>query len=208
MEELIKVMIVDDHMSIRNSLEREFCAENGFEVVSSIASAAFAEMECAARQPALIIMDVCTEGQASGLEAAESIVRNHPGVKVIVTSGFDEITYASRAQDMGAHAFVEKNRSLGDYRETARLVLAGGYSFPESKIIPLPNGKAPFSKREMEILRLKCKQMRNAEIAAELVISEKTVKRHIENMLHKSGFDSSVELIIYVLSNGWINPNY
>lgn len=62
--------------------------------------------------------------------------------------------------------------------------------------------------REMEILRLMCKHMTNKEIAAELYISEDTVKYHKKNMLAKTGFARSVDLAFYMISNGWINPLY
>ena len=208
MNDLIKVIIVDDHESMLDSLEKEFSKENGFEVVSSLENAAFAVAECRLMQPALVIMDVCTEGGASGLEAAASIRKHCPEIKIIVTSGFDEISYAPRAKELGAHAFIYKTRSLGHYREVALRVLAGECVFPEPRSIPLPRGKTPFTDREMEILYLICRYKKNPEIASELFISEHTVKRHIQNILGKSGFPTMMELVIYVLSNGWINPNY
>ena len=208
MAELIKVLIVDDHKSMRDSFESEFCAENGFEVVGSVASAVYSEVECRLKRPDLVIMDVCTEGGESGLDAAVKIRKNYPGIKIIVTSGFDEITYAPRAKELGAHAFIYKSDSLKYFSEVARLVLDGEYRFPEPKKIPLPIGEAPFTDREMEILRMRCKHQKAAEIAEKLNISERTVQRHIENMLSKTGAVSSLELVIYVVSNGWINPNY
>jgi len=208
MSGLIKVMIVDDHESMRDSLKTEFCPENGFEIVSRIANAALAEMECHLKYPALIIMDVCTEGGSSGLDATEKIRKRYPDVKIIVTSGFDEITYAPRAKELGAHAFIYKSRRLGDYREVALRVLAGDFVFPEARKIPLPQGEAPFTDREMEILHKLCRHTKIPDIATDLFISEKTVRRHIENMLEKSAFHSMMELVIYVVSNGWINPNY
>ena len=208
MNEPVRVVIVDDHESIRNLFEYEFRPENGFEVVASIASADNAELVCHAKHPALIVMDVCTEGGASGLDAAENILRKFPGVKIIMTSGFDEFSYSSRAREVGAHAFVYKIESSSYYRDVAEKVLAGETVFPEPKKIPLPTGEAPFTSREMEILRLKCKCMKNADIASNLFISELTVNRHIQNMLQKSGFASIAELMMYVVSNGWINPNF
>jgi DNA-binding NarL/FixJ family response regulator len=208
MDDFIKVMIVDDHESMRNAFEYEFRPENGYEVVSSIASATDAAQECLQKQIDLVIMDVCTENNASGLEAAAKIIQQSPEIKVIVTSGFDEITYAPRAKELGAHAFVFKNKSCSYFRDVAGRVLAGGRSFPEQQIIPLPQGEAPFTDREMEILRLKCKNMKTSDIASELFITKNTVNRHVQNMLAKSGFSSMMELVVYVVSNGWINPNY
>jgi DNA-binding NarL/FixJ family response regulator len=202
-----KVLLVDDHKSLRNSFEKEFCPANGFDVVGSIGSAAQAEAECLSVRPDLVIMDVCTVGTVSGLTAAEDIIKKHPHIRIIVTSGFEEISYIPRAKEIGAHAFVNKDSDLEYFRQVAHRVLQGEYVFPEPKTIPLPKGEAPFSKREMEVLQLLCRQVSNQEIAEELHISTNTVRRHIENMRQKAGFDTATELVIYVISNGWINPN-
>ena len=208
MADLIKVLIVDDHESMRNSLEQEFCTDNGFKVVGSIANAADAELFCASVKPVLVITDVCTENGASGLDAAALIRQKHPAIKIIVTSGFDEITYLPRAKELGAHAFICKTQSLSHYREIAKRVLDGETIFTEPKSIPLPMGEAPLTGRELEVLRLMCKNLTSEEIAKELFISLGTVKYHKANMLAKTGFKKAVELAFYVISNGWINPNY
>jgi DNA-binding NarL/FixJ family response regulator len=193
---------------MRESWEKEFCPDNGFEVVGSIASAADTEVLCFKNRPALIITDVCTTSGASGLDAAARIRKKYPEVKIIVTSGFDEITYAPRAKELGAHAFIYKTQSTRVFRETALRVLAGEYVFPEPKSIPMPQGEAPFTEREMEILRLLCKSRTTGQITKELFITEATLKYHKSNMLATSGFTKTPELVIHVISNGWINPNY
>jgi len=208
MNKLIKILLVDDHESILNSLEQEFCPENGFEVVGCITSAADMEAYCFRCRPDLIITDVCTAGGESGLLAVEKIRRKYPEIKIIVTSGFDEVTYAPRAKELGAHAFVYKSKRLDYYRETARRVLNGEYVFPEPKTIPMPKGEAPFTDREMEVLRLMCKGLTSEKIAKELFVAEATVKYHKANMLAKTGFSRAVDLAFYVITNGWINPNF
>jgi len=60
----------------------------------------------------------------------------------------------------------------------------------------------------MEVLRLMCKYMNSQKVADELFIEKKSVERHIDNMRQKAGFSRYAELLVYVLSNGWINPNY
>ena len=205
---LIKVLIVDDHESMRNLFEKEFTSENGFTIVESIGNAAEAVAFCTLTQPDLVIMDVCTENGTSGLDAAGKILKLFPDIKVIMTSGFDEVTYMPRAREIGAHAFVYKIKGVEYYRETAKRVLSGEYVFPEPKTIPLPLSRTPFTDREMEVLQLMCRCMTSQQIADELVCSKKTIQRHMENMEKKAGVKSAVELIGHVLSNGWINPNY
>ena len=89
----------------------------------------------------------------------------------------------------------------------ARRIFYGELVFPEQKNIPLPTGEPPFTEREMEVLRLFCKGMKISEIAAVLCVSDNTARKHIDNMRIKAGFNTSMELVVYVVSNGWINPN-
>ena len=208
MGEIIRVLIVDDYKTMRNLFEKEFVPENGFAVVEDIGNAAEAEAFCVLTKPDLVIMDVCTENGSSGLDAAEIILKRFPHIKIIVTSGFDEVTYMPRAKEIGAHAFVYKIKDIEYYLEVAKRVMNGEIVFPEPKTIPLPQGETPFTDREMEVLRLLCKYMTHQEIADALAISKKTVDKHIENMREKAQMKTVMELVIYVLSNGWINPNY
>ncbi|MDL2224592.1 response regulator transcription factor [Eubacteriales bacterium OttesenSCG-928-M02] len=203
-----KVLIVDDHKSMCDSLALALEGTGAFLVVGKLATATYAEMYCDKLQPDLVLMDVCTEGGASGLVATQTLREKYPAMKVVVMSGFDEVTYAPRAKEAGAHAFVFKSKSLEFFVEVARGVMEGTSYYPEAKTIPMPMGEAPLTEREMEVLRLMCKHMTSKEIAEELFISENTVKYHKANMLAKTGFPKAVDLAFYMISNGWINPLY
>ena len=191
---MAKVLIVEDHASMRESLTTALTAAGDFSVVGEVPNADYALDFCRHLHPDLVLMDVCTEGGASGLKAVEDIRKSDEEIKIIVMTAFDEITYIPRAKA----AFLE----------VARAVMAGGSSFPEPKTIPLPQGEAPLTDREMEVLRLMCKHMTTKEIAQELFISKNTVKYHKMNMLGKTGFSKAVDLAFYMISNGWINPLY
>ena len=203
-----KVLIVDDHESMCDSLSYALAVTDMFTVAGKLSSAANAEACCEKLRPDLVLMDVCTEGGASGLDATKRIRERFPGIKVIVMSGFDEITYAARAKEAGAHAFVLKSKSLDFFVEAAKGVMRGESYYPEARTIPVPKGEAPLTQRELEVLRLMCRHMTTYEIAVELFISENTVKYHKANMLAKTGFTKAVDLAFYMISNGWINPLY
>lgn len=205
---MTNVLIVEDHVSMRESLTTALTAAGDFSVVGEVPNADYALDFCKHLHPELVLMDVCTEGGASGLKAVEAIRKTDSEVKIIVMTAFDEITYIPRARAAGANGFIYKSRSLHDFLEVARTVMAGGSSFPEPRTIPMPQGEAPLTDREMEVLRLMCRHMTNKEIAQELFISENTVKYHKMNMLGKTGFSKAVDLAFYMISNGWINPLY
>ena len=180
---MFKVLIVEDHASMRESLTTALEAAGDFTVVGEVPNADYA-------------LDFCRHLHPYG------------EIKIIVMTAFDEITYIPRAKAAGANGFVYKSRSLNYFLEVAREVMAGGSSFPEPRTIPMPQGEAPLTDREMEVLRLMCRHMTNKEIARELFISENTVKYHKMNMLGKTGFSKAVDLAFYMISNGWINPLY
>ena len=205
---MYRVIIIDDHESVCDSLAYALASSDAFEVVGKLPSAANACVYCKKFRPDLVLMDVCTEGGASGLDAARAVRKEFPGIKVIVMSGFDEITYAPRAKEAGAHAFLLKSRSLDSFTEAALGVMRGETHFPKAKAIPLPMGEAPLTRREQEVLHLMCRCLSNREIAEELCVSVDTVKYHKANMLAKTGFTKAVDLVVYVVSNGWINPLY
>jgi len=205
---MYKLLIVDDHESMRESLTKAFSETEEFSIVGGIPSAAYAEAYCKKLLPDLVITDICTEGGASGLPAVEAIRKSCPEIKIIVMTAFDEISYIPRAKEAGAHGFVYKSKSLEYFVDVARGVLRGERHFPEPKKIPMPMGEAPLTDREMDVLRLICSHKTNREIAAELFISENTVKYHKANMLAKTGFSKAIDLAFYMISNGWINPLY
>ncbi len=205
---MVKICIVDDHRSIWDSYKAAMEKNEGFVVTGFLPGAFLADVWCRQNSPDLVLMDVCTEGGESGLEATRRIKERMPQIKVIVMTGFDEISYVTRAKEAGADGFVYKAESFDELKNVIDAVLAGEKVFPEPRKITMPIGNTPLSERETEVLRLLCQNKSRTEIAEELSLSEHTVKRHIQNMLDKTGFSSVVALAVYMVSNGWINPNY
>lgn len=205
---MTKLLIIDDHESLRDSFRSCFEATGEYTIVAESSDARFALMLCEKHRPDLVLLDVCTDGGSSGLVAAREIKAAYPKIKLIVMSGFDEISYAPRAKEAGADAFVYKSKNMAFFLSVAKEVLQGKTYFPEPKTIPTASGDSPLTDRELEILRLVCQYKSRREIADELFISENTVKFHIGNMLQKTGCRSVAELAINMISNGYINPRY
>ena len=206
--DLIRLILVDDHNVIRDSFRMVFCEKNGFEIIAELEKATLVEGVCRKNQPDLVLMDVCTKDGASGLDALVGLRRGFPELKIILMSGFDELSYVPRAKSFGANAFIFKSKSMDFFLEIVRGVMEGESYFPEPQGIPVSDGETPLTGREMEVLRRLCKNKTRAVIATELCISENTVNKHIENMRAKTGFSSLFELVVHVMSNGWINPKY
>ena len=205
---MVKVLVVDDHDFICDALTNALESTGEFTVLSRLSTAAHAEVFCGRLRPDLVLMDVCTDGGASGITATKTLREKYPDIKIVVMTGFNEITYMPRAKEAGAHAFVFKSKSLAFFVEVARRVMKGETCYPEAQTIPMPMGEAPLTQREMAVLRLMCKNLTSREIAKELYVSFDTVKYRKANILAKTGFTKSVDLVFHVISNGWINPLY
>ena len=118
-----KVLIVDDHKSICDSLTFALEGTGDFTVVGRLSNAGYTDIYCEKISPDLIFMDVCTEEGSSGLEATVSIRKKYPDIKIIVMSGFDEYIFEKKAKEADAHAFIYKNSSLLKFVEAAGEVM-------------------------------------------------------------------------------------
>ncbi len=202
---MIKVFIVDDHKSVLDSFRNIVETEQDMEIVGSSSDAKSVVSLCKEVAPHLVLTDVSMEKSDSGITLTEKLKFEFPEIKVIVMSGFDEISYIPKAKEAGADAFLSKSESIESFVDMIRAVMNGEGSFPKTPQIPTAVGEAPFTERELEILRLLCHSYTRKEIADEMHIAEGTVKRHIENMLTKSNLKSTMELVIFVIGNGWIS---
>ncbi len=205
---MIKVLVVDDHIAICDLFKSAFDKEDDFEVIADLSDAGMAARYCTMKKPDLILMDICAQGKSVGLEAAREIREKFPSVKIILMSGFDEISFIPRAKEIGVEAFIYKSNSLEFFMDIARKVMKGETYFPEAKTISLMEREVDFTEKEMLVLRLLCQCKNRKEIAQELFISENTVKYHISNMLSKTNLNNAAELAIHTISEGWINPGY
>ncbi len=202
---MIKVFIVDDHKSVLDAFRNIIEAEDDMEYVGSASDAKSVVDLCKAADPHVVLTDVSMENSDSGITLTEKLKFEFPDIKIIVMSGFDEISYIPKAIEAGADAFLSKSNNINSFVDMIRAVMDGKGSFPKTVQIPTATGEAPFTERELEILRLLCHSYSRKEIADEMKIAEGTVKRHIENMLTKSNLKSTMKLVIYVIGNGWIS---
>ena len=133
---LIRMVMVDDHLALLDSFHKDFSEENGFTVVAKLASADDADEVCRRLCPDLVLMDVCTEDGASGLDALARLRPEFPDMKILMMSGFDEMSYAPRARELGAQGFLFKSRSFDLFMEAARGVFVGTPISPSRGICP------------------------------------------------------------------------
>ena len=154
----------------------------------------------------LMIMDVMMQDGIDGLSAAAQIKQKHPEIKIILTTSTSETSWEKKAKDAGIESFWYKEYDEHGLLEIMERTLNGESIYPadEPKV---PFGKitrADLTEREIEILRELTASMTNEEIADKLQISVNTVKRHIQNIMEKTGFESRLDLAMSAKSIGLV----
>ena len=195
---MIQVLIVEDDPMARQLLEIYVEKSGAYTLAQSVESAAFAELCCRARQIDLILMDVCTAMNASGLEAAEKIKREFPYIKVIIITSQPECSFLDRARAAGVDSFWYKNGTAEELVTIMDRTMAGEQVYPETTP-PLQLGEVTsdlLSDRELEVLRELVAGEPDAAIAEKLHMSLRTVKAHIQSMRDKTGFRNRTELAV------------
>ncbi len=198
LEKKIRVVVADDQYVSRSFFEIQVRMSKGYDLAASLSGAEQAIAFCAAHPVDLVIMDVMMKYGLDGLTCAKAIRRNDPGVKIILTTSTAEARWIDEAREAGIESFWFKEYSDIPLTEVMDRTMAGERVFPDSPPNPdLGNAaKTDLSERELEVLRELTRNLTNEEIAEKLHISPHTVKRHIENMLVKTGYRNRIDLAV------------
>jgi RNA polymerase sigma factor (sigma-70 family) len=215
----IRVLIADDQALVRSGFRMILDARPDLEVVGEAEDGAQAVALALEREPDVVLMDVRMPN-LDGIEATRSIVESGSGARVLVLTTFDVDEYVHAAIRAGASGFLLKDARPDDLAEGIRLVANGDAllapsvtrrlleRFAESE--PASPGAdealASLTDREREILRLLANGLSNAEIAAQLVVSETTVKSHVSSVLRKLGVRDRVQAVIAAFDAGLVRP--
>ena len=151
------VLIVDDERNVRKAYKADIAsAPNRYELVDAIGNAADAELICQWKPVDLILMDVNTAHNESGLAAAETIKRRFPGVKIIMTTSYLDARAVEKAQSIGVESFWFKDFSRMELLDVMDQTMRGERCYPEC-MPPVSLGDAllnDFSPTEMQVLYL------------------------------------------------------
>ncbi len=206
---MTNVMIVEDDPMAQKLLEIFVAGNSSYQVVHTIESAAIAEFYCMTNQIDLILMDVCTAMNVSGLEAAEKIKARFPHIKIIIITSQPECSFIDRARSAGVESFWYKTASAEDILAVMDRTMAGERIYPDSTpSLKLGNVLSErFTEREIEVLRLVVAGETDAAIAEKLFMSLRTVKQHIQSMRDKTGFRNRTELAVRARESGLVINN-
>ena len=206
---MINVMIVEDDPMAQKLLEIFVSGNGSYRVAHTIESAAMAEFYCMTNQIDLILMDVCTAMNVSGLEAAEKIKSRFPYIKIIIITSQPECSFIDRARAAGVESFWYKTASAEEILTVMDRTMEGESIYPDtSPTLKLGDAASDqFSERELEVLRLVVAGETDAGIAEKLFLAVSTVKQHIQSLRDKTGFRNRTELAVRARESGLIINN-
>ncbi len=203
---MISILLVEDQAMLRDSLACTINMQDDMQVVAQLSDASQALDALEKTGATCALLDVCTENDSSGIVAARKIKAAHPDVRVVIMTGMPEITFVEQARDAGVDSFIYKNVGTAELLGVIRSTMEGYSTFPLAQR-NIFSDAAKLTDTELDILRLVCETKTRKEIAAELYLSEGTVKRHISEILAKTGYDNILRLAVHAVSTGLIVPS-
>ncbi|MBV9941799.1 MAG: response regulator transcription factor [Solirubrobacterales bacterium] len=213
----IRVLICDDQALVRAGFRAILEAQPDIEVVGEAENGAEAVALAERRSPGVVLMDIRMP-VLDGVEATRRLVAGGSPARILVLTTFDLDEYVHAAIRAGASGFLLKDVTPAKLLEAIRIVAAGdallapsvtrrllerfAASLPQRDVST--EALAGLTARETEVLRLLAGGLSNAEIAAELVVSEATVKTHISSLLRKLGLRDRVQAVILAYETGLV----
>jgi len=214
----VKVLIADDQALVRGGFRMILDAKQDMEVVGEAGDGEEAVTGVAEAEPDVVLMDVRMPG-VDGIEATERIVRSGSRARIIILTTHDLDEYVLAALRAGASGFLLKDVRPPELVESIRVVARGDALLAPSitrrlihefaRAAPAsgpPRGFDELTAREVEVFKLVARGLSNAEIAAELIVSETTVKTHVARLLMKLGLRDRVQAVVLAYESGIAVP--
>jgi DNA-binding NarL/FixJ family response regulator len=216
---VIRVLIADDQAMVREGLSVLLNAQPDIAVAAEAADGQEAVRKAAEARPDVVLMDVRMP-VLDGLEATRLIVAGAATPKVLVLTTFDLDEYVYQALRAGASGFLLKDASGQQLAEAVRVVAAGDallapsvtrrliaeFSRLGAPAAPSRQRVEQLTERETEVLALVATGRSNAEIAAQLVVAEQTVKTHVGRILAKLGLRDRTQAVVFAYETGLVRP--
>ncbi|MGW1052669.1 response regulator transcription factor [Streptomyces sp. NPDC001118] len=215
----IRVLVVDDQAAVREGLALLLDTLPGIEVVGQAEDGNAAAALARDLQPDVVLMDL-NMPHCDGIDATARILADRPDIRVVVLTTYEDDTSILGALQAGALGYLTKAATRADIERAVKAAAAGQAVLDPAAQRTLlaaatgtpapaaPAGSAPsdLTAREADVLRLIAEGRSNREIARQLVVSEATVKTHINRIFTKTGSRDRAQAIRYAYTHGYAEP--
>jgi DNA-binding NarL/FixJ family response regulator len=218
---VIRIVVADDHQVVRTGFAALLDTQPDFAVVGTACDGAEAVRICCELHPDIVLMDVRMPG-VDGIDATRQLAKaGQDGPRILILTTFDLDEYVYDALCAGASGFLLKDVTAERLFDAVRVVAAGEAllapaitrrlisefarlrpSTPSAEALPA------LTPRETQVLRLVAEGLSNQEIAAQLVVTEETVKTHVSRVLSKLGLRDRTQAVVAAYESGLIVPRY
>lgn len=203
----ITVLLADHHPIMRRGLRVELEQDQRLAIVAEARSVAEAVEKAVRLRPQVAIVDMQLPNK-SGVEACRQIIKRRPGTAVLILSAFNWDACLAKAWEAGAAGFVVKEVKPKELIQAIRQAAQGDRVYTREQLRRIQSWQEvvghqikALTEREWEVLRLVVAGRRNREIAATLLLSENTIKKHISVLLQKLGSGSRQRLIAFTVQH-------
>lgn len=210
---MIRVFQADDHAIVRSGMKWLISGEEDMELVGESADGEAAITDILRTRPDVVLLDLHMP-KKTGLEVIPIIKAQLPDVKILVITSFGDDAHVFPAIQMGAMGYLLKDTAPNDILDAIRELYHGRAAIHPTIALRVlqevnkprrqdkPLTEDPLSQREMEILKLVATGQTNQEIADYLVVSERTVRTHVSNILSKLHLANRTQAALYALREG------
>lgn len=205
----IRILIVDDHSVVRQGLRMFLALDPDLEVVGEAANGEEALRRARQLKPDVVLMDLLMPVM-DGTAATAALRRELPETEVIALTSVLDDSAIYGAMRAGAIGYLLKDTEADRLCQAIRAAAAGQVQLSPAvasrlmREVPPPQSPDPLTERETEVLQLLARGKSNKEIAAELVIGEKTVKTHVSNILGKLNVPSRTQAALHAVRSGLV----
>jgi two-component system, NarL family, response regulator DevR len=212
---VIRILIVDDHEMVREGLKAMLVAEPDFTIVGDAANAEQTLEMIGHLRPDVVLLDIRLPG-ISGIDLCRIISRQYPQTAVLMLTTFTDESLVVQCIEAGARGFIVKDIERFDLKRSIRAVVRGEAAIdPKAAVVVLAQlrralqmsqepSPEPLSTQQIVILRLIAQGFSSREIAAQLYLSENTVKSYVQEILHRLGVKNRTEAVMVAVKQGWL----
>ncbi len=214
-DELIRVLVVDDHPVVRQGLRSFLSSREGIEVVGEAGDGETAIAEVARLRPDVVLVDLIMPG-TGGVATIRRLSHEHPEVATLVLTSFSSENDVIPAVAAGAAGYLLKDVAPTELEAAVRAVhRREGQLDPKvvakvmgelSRTAAVPSSLSELTPRELDVLRLLAGGRSNRDLAAELFVSERTVKTHVSNILAKLRVADRTQAALWAVRHGLVPP--